>query len=527
MTEYARRPTGTAAAPPVSQALIRAQELLTDLGRDGSARGEALWALLNQAERIRLEITALSGLREHLSVGAHEAVAVLIDQALLSAAIALAAIADGMSSDRAPAPAADARLPLEREADALRAAAAGRDAVSRDAIATREAIGRLEALAGQLRSAVALGTVGSTEGAEREARAEAAKPVPLQVRAPGAILLANLTLTSTACRHALRMAGALAAADILTRATQLPRAYWVPMTVAFVLQPDYGGTYARLLARLAGTALGLVVTTALIHLAGDVASRILIAGLLVFILRAFGPANYGMSAAVVTGTVIVLVSFAGTPPGPTMLERGVNTLLGGMLVLAAYAVWPTWEESQTRLALADMLDAYRSYIAVIMAGYAGPARPTQGVLADARLQARLARSNAEASIDRLMKEPVRGTANRSLLLALLASSHRLVHSAIALEAHLPNVSRPFEMPELRLFVESVDTALRRLAEAVRGETRPARSFPDLRTAYGRAAEAASGNGGEDLRFLMLEADSITNTVNTLAYLLLRPPETSA
>jgi plasmid stabilization system protein ParE len=80
--------------------------------------------------------------------------------------------------------------------------------------------------------------------------------------------------------------------------------------------------------------------------------------------------------------------------------------------------------------------------------------------------------------------------------------------------------------DTRAYVEEADTALRPLADATRAGSRTVAAFPNVREAYRRAARAAQGLGGEDLAFVLLEADGITSTVNTLAPLLSQPLQPS-
>ena len=47
--------------------------------------------------------------------------------------------------------------------------------------------------------------------------------------------------------------------------------------------------------------------------------------------------------AALTGTVVVLLSFAGVSPGLAVSDRVLNTALGCGMALLAYVAWPTWE----------------------------------------------------------------------------------------------------------------------------------------------------------------------------------------
>jgi uncharacterized membrane protein YccC len=523
LAAYAEAPTGSGAAPPVSAALLNARDLLSASGGD-QVHLESFWSLLNQAERTRLELTALGGLGEELTVDHDTAALNAIAEGLRAAQGVLSAIADTVQTARAAVDIPDPAPQLEQCVAALKAVlAAAQHAADGRATAIAEAVRRLDALGGQLRAATALAATGSASGASQEARTEASRPPALRRRAFGAILWANLTLRSAACRHAVRLAAGVGVAEGLTRAMHLPRAYWVPMTVAMVLQPDYGATLLRGVGRVAGTGLGLVVATVMVHLiAGGAAAVIGLVAILTFILRGVAPANYTLLAATISAEVVALLALAGSPPESTIIERGVNTAIGGILALAVYAVWPTWEEPQARQSLAEMLDAYRRYFRAVMAGYTGTGPVEQAVLSKRRTEARLARSNAEASIDRLLGEPGRSDRIRWFLPSLLAASHRLANSAIALEAHRLDLARPIFLPGLGRFVDDVDAALGLVAQSIRAGTPPPGNFPDLRGDHRRLIEANPDAQDHDVALVILETDRITNTVNTLADLIDHP-----
>jgi uncharacterized membrane protein YccC len=114
---------------------------------------------------------------------------------------------------------------------------------------------QLDALAGQLRSAVELAAHTTRAGQADFDRQEAAQPWHLRLGGAFAVLRANLSLSSAAFLHALRLAACVAIADILARYLGWQRAYWA--TVAIALKPDYSATHSRGVLRLAGTFAGL------------------------------------------------------------------------------------------------------------------------------------------------------------------------------------------------------------------------------------------------------------------------------
>jgi uncharacterized membrane protein YccC len=294
------------------------------------------------------------------------------------------------------------------------------------------------------------------------------------------------------------------------------RAYWLPMTIAIVLKPDFTATFSRGVLRLAGTFVGLVLATGLFHLFHPSASaQILLIAVFLFLARCFGSANYGIFVTAVTGLVVLLVAVTGVEPKEVIAARGLNTALGGAIALVGYWLWPTWERTQVPEALASMLDAYRVYFRIIRESFLHLEVSYAAELDRARLAARLARSNLEASADRLAAEPGVSEETRAKLAAMLANSHRLVQAIMALEAGL-STSRPAPArAPFRPFANDVELTLYYISAALRGSPLTLDELPDLREAH-----HALVNSGDPLteRYALVnvETDRITNSLNTLS-----------
>src|SRR5262245_44935542 len=167
------------------------------------------------------------------------------------------------------------------------------------------------------------------------------------------------------------MAVGVALGDAIGRGFSLPRPYWLPMTIAIVLKPDFTATFSRGVLRLSGTFIGLMFATALFHvLPPSVYAQIAAIAVMMFVIRWLGSANYGILAIAVTGLVVLLISLTGIPAKDVMGARAANTALGGVIALAAYWLWPTWERHQVAEAIAQMLDAFRKYFRTIQQSYA-------------------------------------------------------------------------------------------------------------------------------------------------------------
>jgi uncharacterized membrane protein YccC len=370
---------------------------------------------------------------------------------------------------------------------------------------------QVAALAGQLRSAVSLASHSIGEGHRAFELQEARKPWTLRLTSSLAILRANLSLHSAAFRHAFRLACCIAISVAMGRGLGLLRPYWIPMTIAIVLKPDFITTFSRGVLRLAGTYVGLIVATGLFHvMSPTLALQIALLAVFTFLCRCFGPANYGILTAAVSGLVVLLIALTGIAPQQVIVPRALNTTAGGLLALVAYVVWPTWERTQLSEAMAALLDAYRQYLRTLKQAYLGPkGGPVE--LEARRLEARLARSNMEASVERYRAEPGASSDQLDRLMSMLASSHRFVHASMSLEADLAaNPSRKIP-PGFCRFFEEVDRTLELLSATLRGSRPREGEFPDLREVHTQLLQ----DGGSAFALLNTETDRITNSLNTL------------
>jgi uncharacterized membrane protein YccC len=497
LAELARGQSHDTDAPPVTEAMTALQQTL--LGRD-HARGRAMEAfrvLLELAERIRLELLALAGSGGNAGDAR---------QAMFhgDAARVLAGIADALDAAEPPQRAAHALKTLQATQAAFPANTGGALAL------------HTQALGGQLAAAVRNANWAGSRGELRASTAETTLPKVLRSGAALATLRANLTPSSVAFRHAVRYAICLALAVAVSRQAGLAHGYWLPMTAAIVLRADFGATFKFGLLRVVGTVLGLVLTTLLLRLTPDaIWPHLILMTLLCFAFRYLASAHYGIAVAALTGTVVILLAFEGVDSGGAVVDRVVNTALGSGMALLAYVLWPTWERGRARAALADMLSAYAGYLGTL----AAPAPPA--ARREARTAARTARSNAQASLDRLRSEPATAPELVDLAVALFANGNRVARTAMALEAVLGDDDR-FRFPCADAVADYVDTAeraLQVLATALRDATEPP-PLPDLRGLQ-RALATQLGDAPERhaAETLVAVSDRLTDNIDTLAHVL--------
>ena len=513
----ATHPSEATSAPLGTREIAQAHDALSNLATDTSLPALRYRSLLSQAERIRLSLVTLARLRHRLTRenAFHPALAAL-DQYRQNAAHLLKAVAQSLLSGKEPGLEADRlvlgialaqKLALEDSATAQTFS----NAVLRDMKFQADALG------GQLRAVLELARNATPQGQEAFEKREAGQPLWLRFTGRLATLRANLSLQSVVFRHAARLTLCVAAGDAIGRVLHPYRAYWIPMTIVLVLKPEFAVTFSRGVLRIVGTLIGLLLATVLLHfLPIHTATEIALIGLFTFLMRWIGPANYGIFGVTISALVVLLISITGIAPKGVIQARAVNTVLGGVFALAAYAAWPSWERNRLPELFAALLEAYRTSFRAICAALLEATAKSAGERERTRQTARTARSNLETSLERLAAEPGITPEQLGQVNAMLASSHRFAHAMMALEAGIPAKSQAQTppRPEFRKFAEGVETTLKLLAAKIRGQKVVERDFPDLRESY---LQLASSGDPQLERYALtnVEADRMTNSLNTL------------
>lgn len=304
-------------------------------------------------------------------------------------------------------------------------------------------------------------TVGPGESMLRPTLPRLAPVVLKEVRAelrPGSPIL----------RHALRVTAVACAGFVIGHALPFGHAYWAPMASVMVMRPDFTQTYSRAVARFGGTLVGVAVATGIVQLAhpGMYLSGFLAvvsAGLMYVLMRT----GYAVSQVFVSAYVVFLLGMGGVRWDQTVPDRVALTLVGGLLAMVAYALYPAWETPRLRTRLAEWVAADGRYAAAVVGQYADPAGARRADVREALLAARDARIAWREALARAAGEPVR---HRGLSRAAADDAGdalaALGRGAMLLEAHFPDRAQD-PVPGAAGLAEALRTATEAGAKAVR------------------------------------------------------------
>ncbi|MFD5080360.1 FUSC family protein [Streptomyces sp. NPDC058371] len=350
---------------------------------------------------------------------------------------------------------------------------------------------------------------GSASGESEDA--EPARPEEAALlRRPGLLGLAPVALRamrkevrrdSPVFRHAVRVSVVAAVGYLIGTWLPLGHGYWAPLASVMVMRPDFSQTYSRAVARFGGTLVGVALATGLVRVADpgtylSGALAVLCAALMYLLMRT------GQVAAqvFVAAYVVFLLGMGGQQWTQTVPERVLLTLIGGVLAMLAYAVYPAWETPRLRTRLADWLVTQGRYAAAVVCRYADPTGRDCPDVRAALLSSRTARAAWHTAVARAMNEPVR---HRGLSRTAADDAEdalaQMGRVAMLMEAHLPDRNAA-PVPAAARLADALRTATEQGAKSVRERRIPrwdaVREALDAWDRETAAAEAAaSGNPG--------------------------------
>ena len=498
-------------------ALDEAERKLASPTLLGDAAMMTLSALVQEGRRMRLEFTALALLLAQHARERADADAALrsaVDRVRAGAAESLRAVAAVVEGD---GPVQQLQAPLEELSAAVDALAAFAETEARDPGAGSHIAERLEhhssALAGQIRAAAGLAAAARERRGRLAVRPSLGSTNPRsQLKADLAQIRANASLQSPAGRHAVRLAVVVPATALLAEHIPLARGYWIVVAAATVLRPDFGATLTRGAERMAGTCVGVVlagVVAVALHPTGY--ATVAVVAVLAWSAYSVFPASFAAGIVFLNAMIVFLLEAVSPSTLATALDRGVDTIVGGAIGLIAYAVWPTWSSTSARQALVDLVAAQRAYLRVVLDSIAdGVSLPEDDLRRLAR-QARLAWTNAEATVERSLTEPAARRIDVEQAQRMMTGLRRLIQAAhvIRLEFQTHRDGRP--PAALRTLATALDRALATIAETTANGAPATTDLPPLRALY---RELASGAHPDSLP--LTELDEIVDAVDTVA-----------
>jgi uncharacterized membrane protein YccC len=183
----------------------------------------------------------------------------------------------------------------------------------------------------------------------------------------------------------------------------MPHDYWFPMTVAWMMKPDYAATMPRLASRVIGVVAGSLATGVAFAVTDGGGPLLVVAimGLAAVVFAAFIVPNYAIASFAITCFAVALLAGDGVPVMDTAPEQIAAVLAAGVLVAVATRILPTRLTGPIAADLARHARALARYADALH----GPSGADAGERAAARDAVGPARAHAGQIVRAALHEP--------------------------------------------------------------------------------------------------------------------------
>ena len=214
-------------------------------------------------------------------------------------------------------------------------------------------------------------------------------------------LRSYLSLKSTALRTAGRFSVMLLVASTLALSLNMPKPYWVLMTIILVSQNSYNATRVRIQHRALGTFAGLIIAALSLQLATPEPAILLTMLLLTLFSNLFSRQYYGWATIGTTVTAVYSLQLLALNGAHFLVPRLLDTLLGCLISFAGMLwLWPQWQSALLRKNAQDVLSTYQKALQILLGSSPG-AEEAEAI----RIKANQQHNALFSSLNQAMQEP--------------------------------------------------------------------------------------------------------------------------
>jgi uncharacterized membrane protein YccC len=265
--------------------------------------------------------------------------------------------------------------------------------------------------------------------------------------------------------YVARLTLCVTAAETLSTQVEMERSYWMLLTVAIVMKPDFGSVFVRAVQRSLGTLAGVVLAGGLLALHPSKPLVVVLMAVLIGSVPYAMARNYGLFTLLLTPFTLLLVDSTGTAGGDVIGARLLDTVVGCAICLVlGFLLWPeTWRPLVGRT-VAESAEALARYL---RAAFTEPVDARARTAARRNTYRRL--SDVRTELQRVLAEPPSLSRKTSAWWPMLVQLERMADAITYTSTQLRGRGETADQDRVRGLAEATDD----LVGAIR-EQRPPR-----------------------------------------------------
>lgn len=171
------------------------------------------------------------------------------------------------------------------------------------------------------------------------------------------------SLKSVALRNSARLGITLAVGSGIGTVLDLPKPYWILLTIMLVSQNGYNATRIRIQHRALGTMFGIIAGAGILQLHYPQNTMLLLMLVITLCSYLIVRKNYGIAVIGFTITAVYTLQIIALSGMDILVPRLIDTVIGCILVFASTIwLWPQWQSGLLRKNAHDALESYQQHL---------------------------------------------------------------------------------------------------------------------------------------------------------------------
>ncbi|GHO87530.1 FUSC family protein [Dictyobacter formicarum] len=279
----------------------------------------------------------------------------------------------------------------------------------------------------------------------------------------------NLNPHSSIFRHSLRLSLATTLAVALYELFHLPYGYWITITVAVVLRPQYGATQQRVFRGIAATVAGGIIAALLIASVHNMLVLYLLLIVSGIISYSHFPNYFGRFYLFLTPFILLLFDMLYPGTWQTAFIRILDTLIGGALAYLVYTLlWPRGTRVYVSDLLANLILANRDCLHRVVTNVLEHHVDIKK-LQQAREHVKSKYAALISAYQQLQDEPEKVRGNLTLIGNMMSYNQYFYDNVTSLANELQRLSDRSCITDLRSIAQEIENLLTIVANAVHSE----------------------------------------------------------
>jgi uncharacterized membrane protein (TIGR01666 family) len=271
------------------------------------------------------------------------------------------------------------------------------------------------------------------------------------------LLVSNVSLKSSAFRHALRLTLALLLGYFVSLFVSVGHGYWILLTIATIIKPAYSLSKKRNIERLTGTFIGVAIGFIVLYVSHN--DAVIFVMMVAAMITAYSLLRVNYAVSISGITVYLFLSFHFLYPhglNAILTDRIIDTVIGCVIAyFVSYFVLPSWEYQQIDKLVNKSVIAVRKYFNVVASVFTANA-PSATSYKIARKEAFVTLANLSDTFQRMLSDPKTQQPNLPLYQQFVAVNHVLTSHIASLSDYAQRFGSIYQSSDFQPLVSLID-----------------------------------------------------------------------